>query len=185
MQDRSRLRGIGQLENFHLSTNKLDMDGVEPELATRLLEIYWSRVNSLSMLVYRPAFNKSWQTGGHFFSKLLLNAIYFSASRFMTDDCGVINSTMMDGFRNRFKHLLAAAYDKSRVATLQGLLIVSTSVSAIGKDRSMVWLYSGLAYRMLVDLGLHTNKTALGQGEEETEIARRIFWAAFGRPSYQ
>ena len=169
------LIAVGQLENFHLTSDQLDTDGVERKLAMQLLDIYWSRLNSATLIVYRPAFTKSWRGDGMYFSKLLLNAMFLGASRFMPD-----RDVLGDRFRTRFKQLLAPVYDRSKVTTLQGLLIVSISLSAIGKDRSLIWLYSGLAHRMLIDLGLHTQNTALGPAEEDVEIARRIFWAAFG-----
>ena len=169
---------IGRLENLHLSSNRLELDGVPPDLATRLLSIYWTRMNSFFMIVYRPSFNKSWPINGPYFSKLLLNAMFFGGSRYM----GQQALELRERFMQRFKHLLGAAYDKSRVTTIQALLIVSASLSAVGKDRSLAWLYSGMAYRMMFDLGLHTRNPGpgLNDNEQNVEMSRRLFWSAFG-----
>ena len=175
-----------QLENLHLSSNQLDFDGVEGQLATDLLSLFWTRSNSLFMLVYRPVFMRDWAEGGPYFSKLLLNAIYFNASRYITNPrYGVTGLKLGERFRKRFRDLLAASYDKSRISTMQALLLVSVSLSAVGKDRSLAWIYSGLAFRMMFDLGLHTSNPDSIKGRklsvEDIESYRRLFWSAFGK----
>ena len=176
----------GQLENLHLSSNQLDLDGVEPDLAAELLSLFWMRSNSLFMLVYRPVFMRDWAKGGPYFSKLLLNAIYFNASRYISDSkYQAVGMKLGERFRRRFKDLLGAAYDKSRITTMQGLLLAAVSLSAVGKDRSLAWLYSGLGFRMMFDLGLHTSRpdpmNAQKLSQEDLESNRRLFWSAFGK----
>ena len=175
-----------QLEELHISSDRLDFDGVERNLAAELLSVFWARSNSLFMLIYRPVFMRDWAKGGPYFSKLLLNAIYFNASRYLTDARhGSIGLKLGEKFRKRFKDLLEASYDKSRITTMQALLLVSVSLSAVGKDRSLAWLYSGLGFRMMFDLGLHTSRsdffqTAQKISPEDLESNRRLFWSAFG-----
>ncbi len=176
-----------QLEDLHLSSEKVDFDGVEAQLATQLLTIFWIRSNSLFMLIYRPVFMRDWVNDSPYFSKLLLNAVYFNASRYITDAQHDSSGLKLgERFRKRFKDLLASSYDKSRVATMQALLLVSVSLSAVGKDRSLAWLYSGLGFRMMFDLGLHTSRSdslqaARKQSPEDLESNRRLFWSAFGK----
>ena len=175
-----------QLENLHLTSKQLDLDGAEAELATELLSVFWIRSNSLFMLVYRPVFMRDWADGGPYFSKLLLNAIYFNASRYITDSrYGATGSKLGERFRKRFKDLLGASYDRSRITTMQALLLVAVSLSAVGKDRSLAWLYSGMAFRMMFDLGLHTSNPDSMRGrqlsQEDLESNRRLFWSAFGK----
>lgn len=175
-----------QLENLHLSSNQLDLDGVAPELATELLSLFWVRSNSLFMLVYRPTFMRDWASGGPYFSKLLLNAIYFNASRYVTDPKhGAVGMKLGERFQKRFKELLGTSYDKSRITTMQGLLLVAVSLSAVGKDRSLAWLYSGLGFRMMFDLGLHTSSPESMKerrlSQEDLESNRRLFWSAYSK----
>lgn len=172
----------GRLENLELSSSKADLDGIDPDLSTELLRLYWTRTNSFFMLVYRPAFDRSRSVGGPYFSKLLLNAMYFSASRYLQSRKTHSTQSLEDRFRVRFRQLLATAYDKSSITAMQALLIVSVSLSAVGKHRRLAWLYSGMAFRMLIDLGLHTNSPDARyiQCEEDIEINKRVFWAAFG-----
>ena len=177
-----------QLENLHLSSNQLELDGVAPELATELLSIFWIRSNSLFMLIYRPVFMRDWARGGPYFSKLLLNAIYFNASRYVIDlRRGTSGMKLGERFSKRFKELLSTSYDKSRITTMQGLLLVAVSLSAVGKDRSLAWLYSGLGFRMMFDLGLHTSSPESMKerklSPEDLESNRRLFWSAYGKYS--
>lgn len=104
-------------------------------------------------------------TGGPYFSKLLLNAIYFGASKFSNrpevrrdpDDVRTAGWT----FRMRVKELLGSALDRSEMTTIQALLVMTSSLFALGDERSAAWLYSGTAFRMIIDLGMHVDATAL------------------------
>lgn len=126
-------------------------------------------------------------TGGPYFSKLLLNAIYFGASKFSNrpevrrdpDDVRTAGWT----FRMRVKELLGSALDRSEMTTIQALLVMTSSLFALGDERSAAWLYSGTAFRMIIDLGMHVDATALSDSrrlsDEDIEVRRRVFWGAF------
>jgi hypothetical protein len=123
------------------------------------------------------------------FSKLLLNAIFFSASKFsprreLRRDADDVRTAGWK-FRERVRGLLGGALDKSDITTIQALLIMCNSLFALGDERSAAWLYAGLAFRMIVDLGIHVDKAGLATqrkfSDEDLEIRRRVFWAAFGK----
>lgn len=52
-----------------------------------------------------------------------------------------------------------------------------------GSEQSAAWLYAGLAFRMIIDLGLHIDAAPMPNArnitEEDLEIRRRVFWSAF------
>lgn len=132
---------------------------------------------------------RDWASGGPRYSKLLLNAIYHNASRHAAEDsvhryCPN-GATLRAKFLQRFKELLREKFDHSIATTVQALLVMSASLSALGSSRSVAWLYSGMAYRMIVDLGLHTSKPysymSKQASDEDVEIQRRIFWSAFSK----
>jgi hypothetical protein len=64
---------------------------------------------------------------------------------------------------------------------------MTNSLFALGDERSAAWLYAGLAFRMIVDLGMHVDTVDLANirkfSDEDYEIRRRVFWAAFGTMS--
>lgn len=178
---------IGQMEMLNFQQGKLDLDGVDPELGMHLLSLHWNRQHHSFLITYRPAFMRDMATGGPYFSKLLLNAIYFGASKFSNrpevrqdpTDARTAGWT----FRRRVKELLGSALDRSEITTIQALLVMTSSLFALGDERSAAWLYAGTAFRMIIDLGMHVDATMLPNmrrlSPEDLEIRRRVFWGAF------
>ncbi|KAF7719489.1 Nitrogen assimilation transcription factor [Penicillium ucsense] len=176
-----------QLEALNFRHGKLDFDGVDPELGMHLLSLHWNRQHHSFLITYRPAFMRDMACGGPYFSKLLLNAIYFGASKFSTrpevrrnpNDVRTAGWT----FRMRVKELLGSALDRSEITTIQALLVMTSSLFALGDERSAAWLYAGTAFRMIIDLGMHVDATMLSNmrrlSDEDLEIRRRVFWGAF------
>jgi hypothetical protein len=177
-----------QLEDVNFRQGKLDFDGVEPELGMHLLSLHWNRQHHSFLTTYRPAFMRDMACGGPYFSKLLLNAIYFGASKFSPrhELRRVTNDVRTAGwqFRERVRELLGGALDRSEITTIQALLVMTNSLFALGDERSAAWLYAGLAFRMIIDLGMHVDTPDLESirkfSDEDHEIRRRVFWAAFG-----
>ncbi|KAK2685870.1 hypothetical protein QWA68_015082 [Fusarium oxysporum] len=173
-----------QLEPINLSLNLLDFDGVDPDLGMQLLSLYWSRQLHAGLLVYRSVFMRDMACGGPYFSKLLLNAMYYSVSKHCPDLSIRHDASSRDSagwsFRERFRVLLRDEFDKSSITTIQGLLIMASSLFTRCDERSTSWLYAGNAFNMLTDMGLNvwpvsTRKTT----PEESEIHARVFWAAY------
>ncbi len=176
-----------QMEAINFAAGELDFDGVDPELGLHLLSLHWNRQHHSFLLTYRPAFMRDMACGGKYFSKLLLNAIYYGASKFsprreLRRDPQDVRTAGWT-FRLRVKELLADALDRSEITTIQALLVMTNSLFALGDERSAAWLYAGLAFRMIIDLGLHVDcpyiPGAKRPSEEDVEIHRRVFWGAF------
>ncbi|UPX20014.1 uncharacterized protein EKO05_0010260 [Ascochyta rabiei] len=177
-----------QLEDFNLRGQTLDFDGVDPDLGMHLLNLHWNRQHHSFLVTYRPAFMRDMACGGPYFSKLLLNAIYFGASKFSSrhkEVRRVTGDVRTAGwqFRKRVRQLLGEALDRSEITTIQALLVMTNSLFALGDERSAAWTYAGIAFRMVVDLGLHVDTLDLAStsslSNEDYEIRRRVFWAAF------
>lgn len=52
----------------------------------------------------------------------------------------------------RIKELLGEALDQSSIPTCQAMLLLSSSLFALGQQ-SAAWVYSGIAIRMILDMG--------------------------------
>ncbi|KAH8129727.1 C6 transcription factor [Trichoderma asperelloides] len=173
-----------QLEDLNFRQQRLDFDGVDPDLGMHLLSIHWNRQHHSFLVTYRPAFMRDMACGGPYFSKLLLNAIYFGASKFsprleVRKDANDVRTAGWK-FRERVRELLGGSLDSSRITTIQALLQMTNSLFALGDERSAAWLYSGMAFRMIIDLGMHVDLTKTGRfSDEDLEIRRRVFWGAF------
>jgi len=170
-----------QHEGINARSGKLDFDGVEPELGLHLLNLHWNRQHHSFLVTYRPAFMRDMACNGPYFSKLLLNAIYYGASKFsprleLRKDPSDVRTAGWQ-FRNRVRDLLGQALDHSEITTIQALLQMSNSLFALGDEQSAAWVFSGIAIRMLEDLGLHVDATLLPNmhrlSEEDLEIRRR------------
>ncbi|CAH0025802.1 unnamed protein product [Clonostachys rhizophaga] len=195
-----------QMEVVNLNNNSLDFDGVSHELGMRLLSLFWNRQYYSGTIVYRPAFMRDMACGGRYFSKLLLNAIYFGASKSLTRPEDVKSSGPSGqrgwSFRNKFDSYLHASNSealwRSEVTTIQALLIVSDALFTWCDERSLSWHYMGIAVNMIVDLGIHVDGSAGLRSKEscspeDIEVYRRLFWSAYtfdkvqsiyqGRPS--
>lgn len=156
-----------------------------------LLSLHWNRQHHSFLLTYRPVFMRDMACNGPYFSKILLNAIYFGASKFsprreVRSDPDDVRTAGW-AFRQRVRELLGNSLDSSDITTIQALLVMTNSLFALGDERSAAWLYAGLAFRMIIDLGMHVDAPGLGVprkfSDEDHEIRRRVFWGAFGRES--
>jgi hypothetical protein len=174
------------MESMNYSAGRLDFDEVDPELGMHLLSLHWNRQHHSFLITYRPAFMRDMACKGPYFSKLLLNAIYFGASKFSTRlEMRSNRRAAGQPFRQRVRELLGGALDRSKITTIQALLIMTSSLFALGDERSAAWLYAGTAFRMIIDLGLHIDDLSLSVSrrlsDEDFEIRRRVFWGAFGQ----
>ena len=176
-----------QYEGINARAGKLDFDGVDPELGLHLLHLHWNRQHHSFLVTYRPAFMRDMACNGPYFSKILLNAIYYGASKFssrleLRKDPSDVRTAGWQ-FRNRVRDLLGEALDHSEITTIQALLQMSNSLFALGDEQSAAWVYAGTAFRMLIDLGLHVDAAIQPNvhrlSDEDLEVRRRVYWAAF------
>ncbi|KAF9250751.1 transcriptional regulator family: Fungal Specific TF [Penicillium roqueforti] len=172
-----------QLEPLNLAAGRLDFDGIDPDIGMHLLSIYWSRQLYTAQIIYRPAFMRDMACEGPYFSKLLLNAIFFVVSKHcdrpeLRSDPNDITTAGWK-FRQRFTQLLRDCFDKSEITTLQALLIMSNALFSRCDERSLSWLYAGNAFNMFIDLGLHVLPAVDSIPAEELEIRKRVLWGAY------
>lgn len=179
------------MEAINYASGSLDFDGVDPDLGMHLLTLHWNRQHHSFLITYRPTFMRDMACKGPYFSGILLNAIYFGASKFsprleVRRDPSDVRTAGWK-YRERVRELLGSCLDKSEITTIQALLVMANSLFALGSERSAAWIYSGLAFRMIIDLGMHSEVSALrgvhGLTDEDVEIRRRVFWGAFGEPN--
>lgn len=115
-------------------------------------------------------------TNGQYYSPLLLTILCAHAARFQEGKIG-------DALISRARLLLGQQiHQPSSITTAQALLQLSARDLAHGQI-SQAWLYSGMAFRMVSDLGLHHSSgkiLSLGHlNAEDLEIRRRLFWSCY------
>ena len=170
---------------------KVDLDGVNAELAFHLMDLHWNRIHFTYLISYRPAIMDSLMNNGPYCNTLLLNAIYFSSS--IMSDRKEVRSNPSDPqtaglpFYERFRVLLVDEIDKPSIPTAVGLLLSGAVLVSHGRP-SAGWMMCGIAYRMIIDLGCHMTLDSRQNDENdgtallshvELEIRKRLYWGAF------
>jgi len=160
---------------------------VPMDLAMHLLDLHWNRQHRSFLLTYRPAIMRSLAAGGGpYCSKLLLNAIFACVSKY-SDRLEVRTNpsdprTAGAQFFQRVKELLPSEMGTSSISLVEALLTLGSTLVSSGQ-MSTGWLYSGMAIRMVYDLGLHLDSRKAADLHKRTlgdmEIRRRVFWGAF------
>ena len=181
------------MELINLRLGKLNFAGVDPKTGMSLLAVFWNRQHATGSVVYRPYFMRDMASQGSLFSELLLNAIYFLASKHVsngTDSC--VNAepgSTISPFRQKMEAVLFAPDSqlllKSSITTIQALLLFSDALFSWCDEKSLSWHYLGIAINMIIDLGIHSENSRLlstkSNSPETVEVHRRLFWGAFGK----
>lgn len=122
--------------------------------------------------------------GGPYFSQFLLNVIFAHASRHLDPEDRIYQEVGRgDIFLTRAKQLLQLEMEqpRPRIPTIQGLLMLGGRQCAIGNS-SEGWLYTGMAIRMIKDIGLHLNvrrAKAEDLSPEDIEVRKRLYLSAY------
>ncbi|KAJ5100573.1 hypothetical protein N7456_006625 [Penicillium angulare] len=167
------------MKNIHQYTD------VDPDLCEILLQIYWTWQAPLHNCVYRRCFFRDLALGGPYFSPFLLNVMFAHACRHTKDDdTRFFPLNKGEYFLQQARQLLMEelARDTPRICTIQGLLILGGRQCAVGKS-SEGWLYTGMAIRMMTDLGIHLYRGNLdklhGMEPHDLEVRKRLYLSAF------
>lgn len=115
-------------------------------------------------------------TAGPYYSEFLLVVLCAHAARF--HDVQVAEMLI-----SKARLLLGTAiHQPVSIPTVQALLQLSARDLAFGSI-SHAWLYSGMAFRMARDLGLHHSVPAVpglkDLGPVDIEVRRRLFWSCY------
>ena len=114
-------------------------------------------------------------------SPFLLSAVLAQAARYSIRSDAV---PLGEHFAKRALQLLVKDIDRgSSIPALQGLLIFSARECGCGRN-SQGWLYSGMAFRMARDLGMHVAPKKLGSlssqfSDEDLALRQQLFWSCY------
>lgn len=122
-------------------------------------------------------------------SSLLVNAMLALGCHFTNSPKGCADpgdpATKGDHFFAEAKRLIVEndEYEKPKLTTVQALALMSVREAGCGRE-AKGWVYSGMSFRMALDMGLNFDAGGMTNNKEhmdETEIdARRItFWGCF------
>ncbi|KAH7175271.1 fungal-specific transcription factor domain-containing protein [Dactylonectria macrodidyma] len=178
----ARNRGIAaarQLEGFFDPSD---------ELRDHLLGLYWKWQNSWQYIVPRESFVEDLyvEKTGRFCTPLLLTAMFALASRYSsrpelrTDPDNP--NTAGDVFAAQAKVMLHCEYEAPTTSTAQATALLGLFWACIDKE-GLGFMYIGMASRMAMNLGLHSDCSSFAAKglipEEDVEARNVTFWGIY------
>ncbi|KIW93911.1 uncharacterized protein Z519_05226 [Cladophialophora bantiana CBS 173.52] len=198
-----------QIEPFAIA-NGAAKTNVPKEISHELLKYHWCWMHPLFLFVYRPAFTRGMamvdlNTPGAqdppYFSETLLKVIHAHGSRFLNHDVyqdqyhSVLSQHSPMGSSMSAGEFMQKITDEARfglgmdilrnssIPTIQALLQQSAREVVLGRS-SQAWTFSGVAFRMALDMGIHLPSDKLqafvkSLTPEDIEIRKRLFWSCY------
>jgi Fungal specific transcription factor domain len=198
-----------QWEDYAIANTAVKAN-VSKEVSKELLRYHWCWIHPLFLVVYRPAFirgmalvntNVPDASDPPYFSGTLLKVIHAHCARFLNhavhqheyqtlpNTSSPVQVTMsasefMEKMSEEARISLGMETLKhSSIPTIQALLQQSAREIVFGHS-SQGWLYSGMAFRMAFDMGIHLPSDKLQMfvkslSPEDIEIRKRLFWSCY------
>ncbi|KAJ5491293.1 hypothetical protein N7539_002860 [Penicillium diatomitis] len=124
-----------------------------------LLDSHWCWIQPLFNFIYRPAFTRDMKIQGPYYSDALMNAILSHSVRWCKAEPQI--GPLLDSYEGGAlfsRRAVSGLFEivqsgQASVPTVQTLLLLSAQECGKG-NRTQAWLYSGMAFRMLEDLGI-------------------------------
>ncbi|KAJ5883311.1 uncharacterized protein N7473_010197 [Penicillium subrubescens] len=159
-----------------------------PEPFQYLLDSHWCWIQPLFNFVYRPAFTRDMKIQGPYYSDVLMNAVLSHSVRWCKAEpqIGPLLDSF-DGGAQFYQRAVSGLFESLKVGyasvpTIQTLLLLSAQECGKG-NRTQAWLYSGMAFRVLDDLGISIDSRkylgAAQLSDEDIEIRNRLFWSCY------
>ncbi|KAK1061372.1 Nitrogen assimilation transcription factor nit-4 [Friedmanniomyces endolithicus] len=171
----------------------------DPELVVHLLNMYFTWHYTYFTTMSKTLFYRDFLLGKppptakrrtYYCSPLLVNAVLALGCHFTSHSGARLNpddsATAGDHFFKEAKRLIMEndEHERSRLTTVQALGLMSVREAGCGRE-AKGWVYSGMGFRMSLDMGLNLDSGRLTKnkgvnGDEAEEDVRRItFWGSF------
>lgn len=125
---------------------------------------------------------------GPYYSETLLNAVLAHSLRWCKSEPKIARMLdAYDGGAQFFNSAVSGLYESlktghGKITIMQTLLILSAQECGRG-NRTQAWLYSGMAFRLVEDLGITIDSRkysgSVQFSDEEVEIRNRLFWSCY------
>ncbi|KAK5694988.1 hypothetical protein LTS12_028634, partial [Elasticomyces elasticus] len=194
------LQRMQEDQHLHLVANYAD---IPVPLSRTLLELYWCWLHPSFLFVYRPTFTRDMpllaqgeEDGNRvrrsYCSDTLLKVMNAHSCRFVRDPAGTWDPLGRNETFHQFADRLMSeaqvalameTINPPSIPAIQALLQQSARDMAYGRS-SQAWLYSGMAFRMAIDLGVHVSTERLQRyarrlSPEDIELRKRLFWSLY------
>lgn len=166
----------------------LEIFAETPEPFQYMLSSHWCWIQPLFNFVYRPAFTRDMQTLGPYYSHTLLNAILAHSNRWCQNEPAIRALLQPYDDGNLFsRHARTLLFENIKqgertIPEVQTLLILSAQECGAG-NRAQAWLYSGMAFRLIEDMGICVDNEKYAASvkltDEDKEIRNRLYWSCY------
>ncbi|KAF5865706.1 hypothetical protein ETB97_002680 [Aspergillus alliaceus] len=161
----------------------------DEQLISHLMTMYFSWHYPFFTTLSKDLFYRDYVRGisSQYCSSLLVNAMLALGCHFSSWDGAredpQISATAGDHFFKEAKRLVLEndEHANAKLCTVQALALMSVREAGCGRE-GKGWVYSGMSFRMALDLGLNFDSTSLGArnlSEEEVDARRITFWGCF------
>ncbi|KAL1928681.1 hypothetical protein VTP01DRAFT_2467 [Rhizomucor pusillus] len=158
------------------------------QVQEHLINVFFTHCNNISPIISRSMFFDQLNVKGPIITPLLLNIMYAHAAKHVDDPSFRSDpndpSTQGNLFYNRARRLVDDFMDIPRVSTVIALLYMASYdyESPYGETRlrsSRAWMYSGMAVRMCLELGLHTANYSSQMSQFDIDLRKRVLWTCY------
>ncbi|KAH7131464.1 fungal-specific transcription factor domain-containing protein [Dactylonectria estremocensis] len=157
---------------------------LSPETNRYLLDLFWTHHNSIIHLVHLDAFYEDQGKGkSDYYSNFLHLCMITTGLRYADKSRSDVQELGASRFTTSTLHQKAKAMaklelDQSKgIPTIQGLLLLG-SLDFMSGDDEAGWLHTGLAFRIVIDVGLHIDPELLQITGREAHIRHMVLWAS-------
>lgn len=185
-----RVASSGDARSRGIAAARLMPGFFEPsdELRDHLLELYWQWQNSWQYIVARESFVMDLYVHktGRFCTPLLLTAMLALASRYSSRPEVRTNlddpNTAGELFTAQARTMLHHEYEAPTTSTVQAAGLLGLYWAAMDRE-GLGFMYIGMASRMAMNLGLHSDcSTYISRGfitDEDVEARNIAFWGVY------
>lgn len=153
------------------------------EIQMHLIDLYFKSRYKITPMIPKRLFYEQLRTKGPIITPFLLNAMYCVVSNYST----LPDIPGPSVFYNRAKRLLDDFLDTPRVSTVAALCLLAlyeplpSKTKGITDQHCRSWMFSGMACRMCLELGLNvdTPSSRADMGPDGIEFCRRVFWSCY------
>lgn len=161
----------------------------DAQLISHLMTMYFTWHYPFFTILSKDLFYRDYMhnVSGQYCSSLLVNAMLALGCHFSSWDGAREDpqnpATAGDHFFKEAKRLVLEndEHANAKLCTVQALALMSVREAGCGRE-GKGWVYSGMSFRMALDLGLNFDSTSLGArnlDEEEVDARRITFWGCF------
>ncbi|KAH9044579.1 fungal-specific transcription factor domain-containing protein [Lactarius pseudohatsudake] len=175
--------------NQFIPEENVDVTMPPPDVQRHLLSLYFVYVHPVFPVVHKSLFWKDYEVTSTrerpHISNLLLLSMFAVAARYEQAEAPLDSGNLWEAgldYMVQAREVLNRVYHYSRGTTCQALLLLGLREFGIGQMEHG-WLYTGMAFRMAQDLGLHRDATNWQMNSkkmfsiQELQARKQIWWA--------